>query len=80
MVPVVPVVPVVPLVPSVTVVQVVPVVLIGAVVPPGKAKSGTINTYQAFARVGMPLFVAYYRRAYPRFLRVKQLIDLILHV
>ncbi|MBN1421332.1 MAG: Gfo/Idh/MocA family oxidoreductase [Planctomycetes bacterium] len=30
---------------------------------------------EAFARAGVPLFVAYYRRALPRFLKVKEILD-----
>jgi predicted dehydrogenase len=43
--------------------------------PMARSHAECIAMVQAFERAGQPLFVAYYRRALPRFVKAKQLLD-----
>ena len=43
--------------------------------PMARNHSECIRMVETFARAGTPLWVAYYRRALPRFLKVKELLD-----
>jgi predicted dehydrogenase len=43
--------------------------------PMARSHAECAKMVDAFARSGVPLFVAYYRRALPRFLKVRELID-----
>lgn len=43
--------------------------------PMARSHAECVTMIEAFERAGQPLFVAYYRRALPRFLKAKQLLD-----
>ncbi len=43
--------------------------------PMARSHSECLAMIEAFERAGQPLFVAYYRRALPRFMKAKQLLD-----